>query len=108
MTLAATLQRGREAFDQLADAQIVRSKIMAPVGDAVRLVDGHEGDVAPRQKGHEGYLVVICDLHATNTAHLLLFAAGEIEKGPIARLHIPMRQRCGVHGMWAPIEALGK
>jgi carotenoid cleavage dioxygenase len=64
--------------------------------------------IKSRQAGHEGYLVVICDLHATNTAQVLLFAAGAIEQGPIGRLHIPMRQRCGVHGTWVPAEALSK
>lgn len=64
--------------------------------------------IKSRQPGHEGYLAAVCDLHATNTAQVLLFAAAEIEKGPIARLHIPMRQRCGVHGSWVPAEALAK
>ena len=64
--------------------------------------------IKSRQSGHEGYLAAVCDLHATNTAQILLFEAAAIEKGPIARLHIPMRQRCGVHGSWVPAEALGK
>jgi carotenoid cleavage dioxygenase-like enzyme len=64
--------------------------------------------IKSRKPGHEGYLAVVCDLHASNTAQVLLFSASEIEKGPIAKLHIPMRQRCAVHGMWAPAEALRK
>jgi carotenoid cleavage dioxygenase len=64
--------------------------------------------IASHKAGHEGYLALICDLHATNTAQVLLFAAASIEKGPIARLHIPLRQRSGVHGNWVPAEVLGK
>lgn len=62
--------------------------------------------IKSHQAGHEGYLAVVCDLHATNTAQILLFAAGSIETGPIARLHIPMRQRGAVHGNWVSAEAL--
>jgi carotenoid cleavage dioxygenase-like enzyme len=63
--------------------------------------------IPSRQSGHEGYLAVIADLHATNTAEVLLLEAAHIERGPIARLKIPMRQRCGVHGNWVQAELLG-
>jgi carotenoid cleavage dioxygenase len=62
--------------------------------------------IKSRKNGHEGYLAVVCDIHATNTAQILLFDAGVVEQGPIARLHVPMRQRCGVHGNWVPAEDL--
>ncbi|MEY4641170.1 MAG: hypothetical protein RLZZ227_1164 [Pseudomonadota bacterium] len=64
--------------------------------------------IASRQPGHEGYLAVVCDLHATNTAQVLLFAAADIETGPIARLHVPLRQRSAVHGNWVASDVLGK
>jgi carotenoid cleavage dioxygenase-like enzyme len=62
--------------------------------------------VPSRQAGHEGYLALVCDLHASNTAQVLLFEAANIASGPIARVHIPMRQRCGVHGTWVHAEDL--
>ncbi|HWK53327.1 MAG TPA: carotenoid oxygenase family protein [Hyphomicrobiales bacterium] len=61
--------------------------------------------IASRQDAHEGYLAAIADLHASNTAQVLLFAAADLAAGPIARLHLPLRQRCGVHGNWVPAEA---
>jgi hypothetical protein len=36
--------------EERADAQVVGSKVVPPVGDAVRLIDGHERDRASRQK----------------------------------------------------------
>jgi carotenoid cleavage dioxygenase-like enzyme len=63
--------------------------------------------IPSRQPGHEGYLAVVADIHASNTAEVLLLEAAHVEKGPIARAKIPMRQRCGVHGSWVPAEQLG-
>lgn len=60
--------------------------------------------IQSRQEGHEGYLMVVCDLHATNTAEVLILEAAQVGKGPIARIKIPMRQRCAVHGSWVPAE----
>jgi carotenoid cleavage dioxygenase-like enzyme len=62
--------------------------------------------IPSRQSGHEGYLMAMADIHATNTAEILLFNAVTIERGPIARMKIPMRQRCGVHGNWVQAEQL--
>ena len=62
--------------------------------------------IPSRLAGHEGYLAAMCDIHATNTAEVLLFEAAVPGNGPIARLKIPMRQRCGVHGNWVQAENL--
>lgn len=62
--------------------------------------------IKSRQQGHEGYLALVCDLHAHNTADILLFEAAMPERGPLARLKLPLRQRSGVHGNWVPAEAL--
>lgn len=62
--------------------------------------------IPPRRAGHEGYMLVMCDLHENNTAQVLLFEAEHIAKGPIARVKVPMRQRCGVHGNWVQGEDL--
>ena len=37
----------------------------------------------------------------------LIFDALEIEKGPVATVHVPIRMRFGLHGNFAPSEALG-
>ena len=62
--------------------------------------------IPSRQAGHEGYLMAVADIHATNTAEVLLFNAATPERGPIARMKIPLRQRCGVHGNWVQAEQL--
>jgi carotenoid cleavage dioxygenase-like enzyme len=62
--------------------------------------------IASQQDGHEGYLALVCDLHTRNTADILVFEAASIERGPIARLKLPLRQRSGVHGNWVAASAL--
>lgn len=62
--------------------------------------------IKSREAGHEGYLAAVCDMHATNTAEIVLLLASEVERGPIARIKVPMRLRCGVHGNWVPREEL--
>lgn len=42
--------------------------------------------------------MVMAEIHATNTAEVLLLHAATAERSPIAHLKIPMRQRCGEHG----------
>ena len=62
--------------------------------------------IKSRQDHHEGYLAAVCDIHDNNTAQILLFEAAKLDSGPIARLHIPIRLRCGVHGSWVPMEII--
>ncbi len=50
--------------------------------------------------GHEGYLAFIVDLHDVNEAEVHILEAATVEKGPLARIRIPMRLRSGVHGNW--------
>lgn len=62
--------------------------------------------VPSKQKGHEGYLMVIQDIHERNEAVALIVEAEHIDQGPIATIKFPMRLRCGVHGNWVPQEDL--
>jgi hypothetical protein len=45
--------RRLEALEQRADAQVVGTEVVAPLRDAVRLVDGDESDVAAGEHAHE-------------------------------------------------------
>ena len=36
-----------------------------------------------------------------------MFDALDIEKGPIATIHVPIRLRFGLHGNWASAEDIG-
>jgi carotenoid cleavage dioxygenase len=56
--------------------------------------------IASRTPGHEGYLLFMVDIHPTLTSEAHLLEAEHPEKGPIARIHMPFRQRNQVHGNW--------
>ncbi len=56
--------------------------------------------------GHEGYLVYIVDRHDENQAELHVTEAQHLDKGPIARIKVPMRLRSGVHANWVPAHVL--
>lgn len=58
--------------------------------------------IPSKQPGHEGYLVYIVDRHDQNQAEVHVTEAQHLEKGPIARIFIPLRLRSGVHGNWVP------
>lgn len=62
--------------------------------------------VPSRTPGHEGYLGFIVDRHDQNLSEVFLLEAGGIERGPVARIKVPLRLRVGVHGNWVPGTAL--
>ena len=49
--------------------------------------------------------IVTCDV--SRRSDLLLFDALDIEKGPIATIHVPIRLRFGLHGNFARSEEIG-
>jgi carotenoid cleavage dioxygenase len=55
----------------------------------------------------DGWIVQVCNRLDEHRSDLLLFDALEIEKGPIATIQVPIRLRFGLHGNFAPSEALG-
>jgi len=63
--------------------------------------------VPSKQPGHEGYLIMTVHLHDTMLAEVLVLEAEHIDKGPLARIKLPIRLRHQVHGSWVPEEALG-
>jgi carotenoid cleavage dioxygenase len=58
--------------------------------------------IPSRKPGHEGYLGYIVDRHDRNEAEFHITEAQHLEKGPVARIKVPMRLRSGVHGNWVP------
>lgn len=62
--------------------------------------------IPSRVPGHEGYLAFIVDLHDENESEVFVVEAGHLERGPIARIKVPLRLRVGVHGNWVPAEEL--
>lgn len=62
--------------------------------------------IPSNQPGHEGYLAFVCDMHDQQLSEVAIVEAGNIEKGPIARVKVPFRLRVQVHGNWVPAEEL--
>ena len=60
--------------------------------------------IASREPGHEGYLLFVVDLHERMGSEAHLLEAEHPENGPIARIHMPFRQRNQVHGTWVAEE----
>jgi carotenoid cleavage dioxygenase len=56
--------------------------------------------------GHEGWLAFVVDQHAENVAEVWVVEAEHIEKGPVARIKVPMRLRSAVHGTWVDARDL--
>jgi carotenoid cleavage dioxygenase-like enzyme len=56
--------------------------------------------------GHEGYLIFLVDRHDENQSEMFLVEPQHLERGPIARIKIPLRLRVGVHGNWVPAAVL--
>lgn len=61
--------------------------------------------IPSQQAGHEGWLAFVVDLHETMGSEIWVMAAEHPEDGPVARIEMPMRLRCQVHGNWVPAEA---
>jgi carotenoid cleavage dioxygenase-like enzyme len=58
--------------------------------------------------GHEGYLAFVVDRHDQNLAEVFVVEAAHLDRGPIARIKVPLRLRSGVHGNWVPTADLKK
>jgi carotenoid cleavage dioxygenase len=56
--------------------------------------------------GHEGYLLFLVDQHDRNETEAFLVEAEHLDKGPVARIQVPLRLRVGVHGNWVPASEL--
>lgn len=56
--------------------------------------------IPSRQPKHEGYLAFVVDRHELNLAEVFVVEAAHLDRGPIARIKVPMRLRSAVHGTW--------
>ena len=54
-----------------------------------------------KDPGHEGYRIFLVDRHDENQSEMFA-AEPDLQRGPIARIKIPLRLRVGVHGNWVP------
>ncbi len=56
--------------------------------------------IASEQPGHEGYLALVIDDHERYLSEIAVLEAEHIERGPVARIKLPIRLRPQVHGNW--------
>ncbi len=50
----------------------------------------------------EGWLLTFAYDRTTDTSHLAILDAQDVEAGPVARVHLPVRVPFGFHGLWLP------
>ena len=65
--------------------------------------------VPSREPGHEGWLLAVADfeLSPESSEHAcLIFNAGDVAAGPVAKVILPRRQRPQIHGCWVSAEKL--
>lgn len=65
--------------------------------------------VPSREPGHEGWLLAVADfeLSPESSEHAcLIFNAGDVAAGPVAKVILPRRQRPQIHGCWVSTEKL--
>jgi carotenoid cleavage dioxygenase-like enzyme len=62
--------------------------------------------IPSEQPGHEGYLIFAVDLHDEFLTDVVIVEAEHLDRGPIARIKMPFRLRCQVHGTWVSADAL--
>ena len=55
----------------------------------------------------DGWIVMLCNRLEERRTDLLVFDALDIEKGPVATIHVPIRLRFGLHGNFARSEDIG-
>jgi carotenoid cleavage dioxygenase-like enzyme len=92
-------------FNTISRLELKTGKVTSHVAGPQRTLQEHF-HVPSKKKGHEGYLGCIADLQDQNQAELHIFEAQFVDKGPIARIRVPLRLRSGVHGNWVPASAL--
>lgn len=75
-------------------------------------VHGNEAPIAPRKGAtpdtpeDEAYVVTFTTDTADWSSYCLIFDAGDVAQGPVARLKIPHRITLGFHSTWVPGEQL--
>ncbi|HKJ74219.1 MAG TPA: carotenoid oxygenase family protein [Alphaproteobacteria bacterium] len=62
--------------------------------------------IPSKKSGHEGYLALVNDDHQKYLSEMWVMEAADIDKGPIARIKLPMRLRNQVHGNWVEADRL--
>jgi len=109
-------------YYQIYDPAIAPPIAVGPVGlgfNAIARVDVRTGElrvyapgphftvqehvhVPSAQPGHEGYLLFVVDDHQAMGCEAQIISAEHPERGPVARIALPLRLRDQIHGAWVP------
>jgi carotenoid cleavage dioxygenase-like enzyme len=92
-------------FNKLVRLQTDSGRMTSLAMDARSTMQEHV-HVPARDAGREGYLAFVVDRHDENQAEVFVVEAAHLERGPVARIKVPMRLRSAVHGNWVPAEQL--
>ena len=92
-------------FNTILRLEVRSGKLTSFHPDGASTVQEHF-HVPSQTPGHEGYLGFIVDRHAESLSELFILEVQHIEKGPVARVKVPLRLRVGVHGNWIPAAAV--
>ncbi len=90
-------------FNTIARVELKTGKLRTYVPGPGLTVQEHL-HIASNTPGHEGYLAFVVDNHQTWLSEAYILEAGQLERGPIAKIKLPLRLRCGVHGNWVRAE----
>jgi carotenoid cleavage dioxygenase-like enzyme len=86
-------------FNELVRIEVKSSRSKSLAMDVTSTLQEHV-HIPSKKPGHEGYLAFVVDKHAENLAEVYIVEAEHLDKGPIARIKVPMRLRSAVHGNW--------
>ena len=109
-------------YYQIYDPAVGPPKVAGPVGigfNTIMRVDVRTGELRPYAPGphctvqehlhvpstaigHEGYLLFVVDYHETMSNEVHIVEAEHPERGPLARIAMPLRLRNQIHGNWVP------
>jgi carotenoid cleavage dioxygenase len=106
-TVAAPLVAGPvgAGFNTILRLEINTGKLKRLPMDQHSTVQEH-AHIPSSVPGHEGYLLFLVDRHDRNETEAFVVEAEHIDKGPLARIQVPLRLRVGVHGNWVPASEL--
>jgi carotenoid cleavage dioxygenase-like enzyme len=62
--------------------------------------------IASKAAEHEGWLALVVDTHSTMSSELWILEAGDVAKGAIAKVGLPLRLRPQIHGTWVSADKL--
>jgi carotenoid cleavage dioxygenase-like enzyme len=86
-------------FNELVRIEVKSGRSRSLGMDATSTLQEHV-HIPSKTPDHEGYLAFVVDRHVDNTAEVFIVEAEHIDRGPIARIKVPMRLRSAVHGNW--------